>query len=269
MWNKQCRSRIRIVIAAVLSAYLIGSGGLWAFDKMVQRLPGTRNECVILLHGLGRTARSMTMIEHHLIQNGYAVVNIDYTSTQQPISAVAHGAVAAAVSRCRRKGYDRIHFVTHSLGAIVVRSYLQTHPLPAGSRVVMLAPPNQGSELADWAQQKFPKMIQLAGPAVSQLATNGETLLARLKPIAPEVGIIIGRDSWNPFFSEILPGPDDGAVTIERAKLKEMTGFMVSPCNHTSILLDREVQHHIVCFLQNGRFEMTNSKLHFIMDLAG
>lgn len=258
MWNKQCRSRIRIVIGALLSACLIGSGGLWAFDKIAQRLPGTRNECVILLHGLGRTARSMTMIEHHLIQNGYAVVNIDYTSTRRPISAVAHGAVAAAVSRCRRKGYDRIHFVTHSLGAIVVRSYLQTHPLPAGSRVVMLAPPNQGSELADWAQQKFPKLIQLAGPAVSQLGTSGETLLARLKPIAPEVGIITGTDSWNPFFSEILPGPDDGAVTIERAKLKEMTGFMVSPCNHTSILLDRQVQHHIVRFLQDGRFEAAN-----------
>lgn len=258
MCNNPRRSKIRIVFGVVLSACLLGSGSLWAYNKIAQRLPGTRNECVILLHGLGRTALSMAMIEHHLIRSGYAVVNIDYASTQQPISAVADGAVAEAVSRCKRKEYDRIHFVTHSLGAIVVRSYLQTHPLPAGSRVVMLAPPNQGSEVADWAQQKFPKMIQLAGPAVRQLGTDGETLLARLKPIAPEVGVIIGTDSWNPFFSEILPGPDDGAVTIERARLKEMTGFMVSPCNHTSILLDREVQHRIVCFLQNGRFEMTD-----------
>lgn len=258
MGDNPRRSRKWMVFGVVLSAYLLGSGSLWAYNKIAQRIPGTRNECVILLHGLGRTALSMTMIEHHLIQSGYAVVNIDYASTQQPISAVAHGAVAAAVSRCQGRGYDRIHFVTHSLGAIVVRSYLQTHPLPAGSRVVMLAPPNQGSELADWAQQKLPKMIRLAGPAVSQLGTDGETLVARLKPIAPEVGIIIGTDSWNPFFSKILPGPDDGAVTIERAKLKEMTGFMVSPCNHTSILLDREVQHHIVRFLQNGRFEVAN-----------
>jgi triacylglycerol esterase/lipase EstA (alpha/beta hydrolase family) len=247
-----------MVLAVALSVYLLGSGGLWAYNNIAQRKPGTRNECVILLHGLGRTALSMTMVEHHLIQNGYAVVNIDYASTRHPISAIAHGAVTEAVSRCKRKGYDRIHFATHSLGAIVVRSYLQTHSLPAGSRVVMLAPPNQGSELADWAQQKFPKMIQLAGPAVSQLGTDGETLLARLKPIAPEVGIIIGTDSWNPFFSKILPGTDDGAVTIERARLKEMTDFMISPCNHTNILLDREVQQHIVRFLQNGRFEVTN-----------
>lgn len=211
-------------------------------------------ECVVLLHGLCRTPASMAMVAHHLERAGYGVINIGYASTRKAIGAVAEEELAAVVSQCRRQGYSRIHFVTHSMGAMVVRTFLQGRDLPEGSRVVMLAPPNQGSELVDWAHQNFPGLIRLAGPNVRQLGTQDHAELHQLQPIAPEVGIIIGDRSWNPYLSAMLPGRDDGKVTVERAKLNEMCDFWVAPCNHTTILLNQQVRHQIVHFLQKGAF---------------
>jgi triacylglycerol lipase len=214
-----------------------------------------RDECVILLHGLYRTAASMALIEHHLIRQGYGVINIDYASTRSDIASVACGEVSAAVAAAKKQGYDRIHVVTHSLGALVIRAYLQDHRLPEGSRIVMLAPPNQGSELADWAYQTFPKLRRVAGPAANQLGTRDRPFASRLDPVSEPIGILIGEKSWNPFSSKILPGQDDGAVPLERAKLQEMQDFMVVPCNHSSIILNKNVRYQIVRFLQRGRFD--------------
>jgi len=248
--------RMALILAA---GFLLLGGPLLAHKIYLLHVPATRNACVILLHGLGRSSFSMQMVEHYLRTNGYAVVNIDYASTRQTIAEVANGIVAPKVAQCRRDGFERIHFVTHSMGAIVVRRYLQKVRLPEGSRIVMLAPPNGGSELADWALNTYPRFSRLVGPAGRQLVTNGHGLVSRLNPIDPEVGIITGNKSWNPCFSQILPGSDDGKVTVEKAKLKEMKDFLVLPCNHTTILLNREVQRQVVHFLESGNFSNRSS----------
>lgn len=220
----------------------------------IKQPPAGRKECVILMHGLGRSFLSMEFIERALMHHGYAVLNLDYASTRKSITDIALDDTAKAVSTCKRKGYERIHFVTHSMGGIVVRRYLQDYQLPEGSRIVMLAPPNQGSELMDWAVDAFPRLSRLAGPGASQLRTGGQTLLARLSPVSAEVGIIIGNTSWNPYFSNILPGKDDGKVTVERARLAEMTDFLIAACNHTTILVKPMIRRQVVSFLEHGRF---------------
>jgi pimeloyl-ACP methyl ester carboxylesterase len=245
----------RLILVAVAATFLIAGGTLRFCSQQMRNITATPNECVILLHGLCRGALSMKMIENGLKQRGYAVINIDYASTRKSTEAVANDKVAAAVTECKDHGYERIHFVTHSLGALVVRRYLQRHQLPQGSRIVMLAPPNQGSELADWAQKRFPRLSRLVGPAANELTTDRRTHFSQLNPITPEVGIIIGTDSWNPLFSNIIPGSDDGKVAVARAKLEEMRDFWVAPCNHTTILLDREVLWRTVHFIQTGRFK--------------
>ncbi len=245
----------RLMLVTAAATLLIAGGALFFCGQQMRNIATPRNECVILLHGLCRSALSMKMIENGLKQRGYAVINIDYASTRKSTEAVANEKVAAAVTECKDQGYERIHFVTHSLGAIVVRRYLQSHQLPQGSRIVMLAPPNQGSELADWAQKRFPRLSRLVGPAANELTTERRAHFCQLNPMTPEVGIIIGNDSWNPFFSKILPGSDDGKVTVARAKLDEMRDFWVAPCNHTTILLNREVLWRTVYFIQTGRFK--------------
>lgn len=216
--------------------------------------PASSSECVILLHGLCRSSFSMAFVKHRLKQSGFYVVSIDYASMTKTIAEIADEDLSAVVRQCMNQGFSRIHIVTHSLGGIVARCYLQHRQLPPGSRIVMLAPPNQGSELIDWAQHHFPRLSRLAGPSGNQLHTTSALLAPKLKPFEPEVGIITGNDSWNPIFSQLLPGEDDGKVTVQSAKLEGMQDFFVAPCNHTTILLNRIVLHQIEHFLQTGYF---------------
>ena len=248
------RTIVRYVLFIPLVLVFTTGVALSAYLHHMRNLPPVRSECVILVHGLYRSAASMSLIEHRLINEGYKVINIDYASTRTSIHAVAEKEVAAAVARAKKQGYERIHFVSNSLGALIIRTYLQEHHLPKGSRIIMLAPPNQGSELADWAHETFPRLSRLAGPAATRLGTRNQPFTSKLNPIGGEIGIIIGDQSWNPLFSEILPGSDDGAVTIERAKLTEMREFLVTSCNHTTILLVPHIRDQVLCFLQTGRF---------------
>lgn len=243
------------LLVSTVSACFHDTASVDAFDEKQKT-----DECVILLHGLCRSERSMLRIQRSLMAAGYAVINLDYVSTRKPVEEIAATWVTRAVADCRERGYRRIHFVTHSLGGLVVRAYLQDHRLPAGSRVVMLAPPNQGSELADTALDYFPKLYALGGgPAAAQLRTDGPLVARGLQPVQAEIGIIAGNLSFNPVFSRLLPGMDDGKVAVRRTRLPEMRDFLVLPTNHTLILWDEAVTRQILSFLATGSFLRRNT----------
>ena len=209
---------------------------------------------VILLHGMGRTYRSMEKMAEYLSAAGYAVMNLDYPSTEADIETLTRGIVAETVDRCRSENPEApIHFVTHSLGGILVRHYLQNHRLPAGSRVVMLSPPNQGSEIAD-GLKAFPPYRWAMGPAGQQLGTAPDALPNRLRSVDVPVGVITGDRSLEPWFSARIPGPDDGKVSVERARLPEMADFLVVHRSHGFIMNDAEVIEQTSHFLKHGRF---------------
>ncbi|MBW2174751.1 MAG: alpha/beta hydrolase, partial [Deltaproteobacteria bacterium] len=120
----------------------------------------------------------------------------------------------------------------------------------------MLAPPNRGSEVVDYVKDFFAyKWIH--GPPGQELGTNPESSLNKLKPIDIEVGIIAGDKSLNPVFSALIPGPDDGRVSVERAKLEEMTDFLVISSTHTSITKNPAVLIQAAYFLEHGRFDQS------------
>jgi len=211
------------------------------------------NECVIILHGIARTKWSMSKIDKYLAESGYKTVNMDYPSTRELIEHIAKKYVSKAVDQCTEEQVDKIHFVTHSMGGIVVRQYLQTNSVPEGSRLIMLSPPNQGSEVVDYLRDYF--LYQwITGPAGQQLGTDNESLPNNLEPMEIEVGVITGDKSFNPWFSSIVSGPDDGTVSVERAQLKEMTDFIVVDSTHTFIMRDPHVHQQIFHFLQYGIF---------------
>ncbi len=211
------------------------------------------NESVILLHGLGDVKLSMLKLESALKDEGYITKNIGYSSSGGTIESLADKELSGIVEKYKKIGFDKIHFVTHSMGGLIVRYYLQEHNIPVGSRIVMLSPPNHGSEVADHFQEsKFFKLI--VGDVGQELATSSK-ILTELKPIVPEVGIITGNKSSNPYFSRIIPGEDDGRVAVDNTKLTEMKDFMVVPSTHLTIKYNNEVIKQTVFFLKNGKFK--------------
>ncbi len=211
--------------------------------------------CVILLHGLGRTSRSLNTMAAALSKAGYVAVNLDYPSREKPVEELALETVPKGLQQCIRADAGTVHFVTHSLGGILIRYYLSRRQVENLGRVVMLSPPNRGSEAAD----NLKDMAIYAwynGPAGQQLVTGPGGLPEQLGPVNFPLGIITGNrhvffDAW---LADIIPGEDDGKVSVERAKVEGMDDFLVLPYTHPFIMDADEVIAQTLGFLRHGRF---------------
>ena len=207
---------------------------------------------VILLHGIGRTSRSMRPLERHLKSRGFRVINLGYPSTKYPIDELADY-LGGKIEQFRPPLGAKLHFVTHSLGGIVLRRYLKENRPAELGRVVMLCPPNQGSELVDRLRKTFLFRI-IYGPAGQQLGTGPAGVPNQLGPVDFELGVITGNKSLNPLFSYLIPGEDDGKVSVERSKVEGMADFLLLPHSHTFIMNSIDVAEQVEFFLHNGRF---------------
>lgn len=214
-------------------------------------------ETVVLLHGLARTRFSMWPIQRALERAGYSVINIGYPSRRSSIEQLATQVFAGIEARLSELKPGRIHFVTHSMGGILLRQHLAQHVINNLGRVVMLAPPNQGSELVDRLGH-LGLFRAINGPAGLQLGTGADGLPRRLPPVEFELGVITGSLGINPLFSRLLPRPNDGKVSVASARVQGMREFRVLPVTHTFMMNNRKVMELTLNFLKHGRFEPRN-----------
>jgi triacylglycerol lipase len=203
---------------------------------------------VVLLHGLWRSCRSMEPLARRLREAGFETLNLPYPSTRRCIEDLA-ARLRPAIQRFAAAG--PLHFVAHSLGGIVLRALLAQNPgLPPG-RIVLLAPPNRGSEIIDWAL-RVPGLRLLPGPAGRQLGTAG--LPARLPPFPPShaVAVIMGRRPAIPFFRPLLNGEHDGIVTVDGGRLDQPHAFAVVDADHTFLQIHPETIRLTRDFIATG-----------------
>ena len=219
------------------------------------RNPLAGRECVVLLHGLARTCSSMQTMEKGLQQAGYETVNVDYSSREKTLEEIAAQDFVRGVQLCRQSGASQIHFVTHSLGGIIVRLGLRAEKPEHLGRVVMLAPPNKGSFVTDRVQDWW-LYRWLNGPAGQELTTAADSLPNRLGPVDYPVGVIAGNrhaffDSW---FASLTSEENDGKVAVAAARVDGMADFLVVPETHPFIMNSDRVIRQTIHFLRQGRF---------------
>lgn len=209
---------------------------------------------VVLLHGIARTSRSMGPMARALGRAGYRTLNLGYASRRKPLDDLSddiHDAVQGFAA-----GLDGpVHFVTHSMGGLLARVYLaRRRPLRLG-RVVMIAPPNRGSEVADLLQARAAYRA-VFGPAGQQLTTaHGTALPSRLGPVDYEVGVIAGDRTVNPLLSLlVLRGANDGKITVRSTRLEGMADHVVVRASHPFVMRDGAAVALTIGFLRHGRF---------------
>jgi pimeloyl-ACP methyl ester carboxylesterase len=208
---------------------------------------------VVLLHGLARTAASMERMEATLTLAGYQVENLDYPSRDANIEHLAGAVIPAGAARCAAAEASPVHFVTHSLGGILVRYYLASNRLENLGRVVMLGPPNQGSEVAD-ALMEVPGYAAFNGPAGRQLGTDTNSIPRSLGPVDFPLGVVAGTQTINYLLSQLLPNPDDGKVSVESTKVDGMADHISLSVSHPFLMQRDEVIAQVLAFLAEGRF---------------
>jgi pimeloyl-ACP methyl ester carboxylesterase len=201
----------------------------------------------------------MAKMERALTEAGYQVQNVNYPSRSASIEHLADDAIGKAVADSQNNGATKIHFVTHSLGGVLVRSYLARHSVPMLGSVVMLAPPNQGSEVVDKLGGIF-LFKWINGAAGNELSTDKNSTPNKLGPANFPLGIIAGNRSINWINSLLIPGSDDGKVSVERTKLAGMSDHIIIHATHPFIMRNREAIQQTIQFLRTGVFDKNPSK---------
>jgi hypothetical protein len=250
----------RLFAISLISALMIQSTTAYAgIQPEKTSRDNADGECVVLVHGLARTSHSMDEMELGVQAAGFSTVNLDYPSRSFGIPELARIVVEQGVENCREKQSRTIHFVTHSLGGILVRHYLVKNKLAELGRVVQLAPPNKGSVIAEmFRDEQWYRW--LTGPAGQQLGTGADGIPGELGPVDYPTGVIAGNehhpvDNW---MAEILPGDSDGKVQVEHTRVEGMSDFIVLPHNHITIMNQQDVIRQTVNFLHNGNFNHSN-----------
>ena len=206
---------------------------------------------VVLLHGLWRGWRAMEPLARALNREGFSTLNLPYPSARLPIAElVAH--VTPQIEKIA--GEVPVHFITHSLGGILVRAMLAREVSWTTGKIVMLAPPNGGSEIVDWAQA-HPPLQRLLGPTGLTLGSDGVS--GTLSPLPPEIetAVIMGKRRAIPFFKNLLDSENDGIVSAARGRLDGMRAFTVIDADHTFMPMHPEAIRRCVDFLKSGSWE--------------
>lgn len=214
------------------------------------------HECVILLHGLARSDSSMKKLETSLQKEGYQTVNYSYPSRKYEINKLASDAIPAALTQC--SDATKVSFVTHSMGGILIRQYLSHKKIENLNHVVMLGPPNNGSEVIDKIGN-FPGFKAINGPAGLQLGTGPMSIPSTLGAAEFSLGIIAGTKTINLILSAMLPAPNDGKVSVESTKLVGMKDHITMPVTHPFMMKNKKVIAQVLYFLKHSKFKKRHS----------
>ena len=216
--------------------------------------PDARQDGVVLLHGISRTALSFRKMQAALDAAGFATLNLDYASRRHPLETLA-GYIHPAIEHFAARLTGELHFVGHSMGGLLTRAYIAKHRPQRLGRVVMLGTPNGGSEIADRYRNFWPYRA-FFGPAGQQLGTQRDAAVAAiLPPVDYSVGIIAGDRSIYPLASALLPKPNDGRVSVENTKLDGMNDHVVIHSAHPFLMRNGDAIAQTIAFLRDGKFD--------------
>lgn len=241
----------KIIKSLSLVVMIIISVNITSCAKTTSELQAKDGDYVVLFHGIRRSSSHMEGLQEYLEKLGYHVINVDYQSTVHEVDVLATMMNAKLSKQIPED--KTVHYVGYSMGGVLIRVMMnQVKPKNLG-RVVQLAPPNHGSEVADFLKDIW-LFKKIYGPAGQQLATNQQQVQNLLGSVTYELGVIAGNRSIDPISSNIIPGDDDGKVSVESTKVSGMKQHIIVPATHEFFPSNKHVREQTAIFLKTGAF---------------
>lgn len=221
-----------------------------------KKLEPMSGKAVIVIHGMARSSKWMSKMGEGAEEAGYHSIPFDYPSLRVSIPDSAEYLHQVIDSL---QGVEEIHIIAHSMGGLVTRAYFLKHHDPRIKRVVLIGVPNQGAELADLFENDL-LYRQILGPGAQQLVTDADGLIPKL-PVPPvEFGVIAGGSSTDSGFNPVIPGDDDGIVSVDSARLGGASDFVMLNCFHSRLVREEKSVNYAIHFLQTGQFRTDELK---------
>jgi hypothetical protein len=192
----------------------------------------------------------MWLLASRLEDAGYYVKRVGYSSLDQRPDEILHE-VSNQINECCRDHAQSVHFVGHSLGGLMIRAYLEKYKVDNLGRVVLLGTPNKGTEAADHFSDGW--LMKILGPTANALGTDDGSFPNSLATPYYPVGVIAGKLN-SQLNDPVVPGEDDGLVSIEATKIDDMTDFIVIETGHSMMRYDKEVADQTAQFIKTGAF---------------
>lgn len=236
---------IKKIISILSCNFLLNSNPIYASELK------NSGDYVVVLHGIARSNKHMKTLAKFLEQDGFDVINLSYPSTSHKIEELTDLINSEISSRVKEN--KTVHFVGYSMGGLMVRALIHKSKYKNLGKVVQLAPPNQGSEVADFVKNFWPYK-KIFGPAGQQLVTDQTAVKHLFGEVNYDLGIIAGNSSIDPISSAIIPGENDGKVAVERTKLEGMKDHIVVNASHTFFPSNKEVLKQTLYFIKHNKF---------------
>lgn len=209
-------------------------------------------EYVIILHGILRSSSHMKPVAKLLKKQGYQVLNLDYPSTKHKLEELVE--ITQKNIEKHNIGDKKVHFIGYSMGGLLTRGILNKYRPKNLGKVIQLASPNHGSEVADFLKNNF-IYKKFYGPAGLQLTTKNPLSEKFLGKVDYNLGVIAGNSSIDPISSFIIKGDDDGKVSVKSTKVAGMKDHITVKASHTFFPSNKKVHKQILAFLNTGKFQ--------------
>jgi len=208
---------------------------------------------VYVIHGFAGTAIQMEKIYKGLTDEGYITENYTYPSFKENLDSIG----LDLYRKVKQDNFDTVSFVTHSMGGLVVRSMYQyqdsTIHFPFIYRLIMLAPPNKGTEMADFFSNSVLKSF--LGPNIVLMRTDSNSYAIKLPVPTCEIGLIVGIKGKKPWFNPFMKDDNDGTVTMKSAILGVEKEITTVKSMHILMPLKKKVIKLVTLFIKTGSFK--------------
>ncbi len=217
-----------------------------------------RDKFSILVHGYNKNKNDMMILSDNLEKLNHKCFLVDLSLTFKEIeyNSVIFEKNFERISRDIGKD-KQINLIGHSTGGIIIRKFLvDTKYIDNIDKCVLIATPNNGSELADIVSKHLSYGTKIFKTLVS-INSSSVKMIEKIKHDRIKIGAIAGNKN-NLLLGNLMNEENDGRVKVNSVFYDGLDDFIILPYGHKEIHYKWDTAKLVDKFIMDGKFNLIN-----------